>query len=372
MVNRLALCRVRGGFLSVRAPLFAFVAIGLLMTVTRDDSAKASFPGNNGLIAFRRELFEAGQLSAEIYVTDPDGGEPINITNNPAADYAPAWSPDGTRIAFARNTDIFIMNADGSNAVQLTNDHLTDFAPTWSPDGSKIAFGSLYRQPGTGIYVMNCDGGDLRLVAQFPLFGFDGPDWSPDGTQIAFGLDELYVINADGTGLVKLTDNGSATDLAPSWSPDGSQIAFISSRDKGIGDVYVMDADGSNQRNLTKSSAGEDGVSWSPDGSKLAFISLRDGNQEVYVMDNDGDNVTRLTDHPAADLQPSWQPVGGEPLPACVPAASPSPAQSQSGLPATGGPPAGGATYAVWAALLALSLPLLAAGAAVYLRRNRS
>ena len=245
-------------------PLFtAFVAASLM--AISDDSAEASFPGTNGLIAFERHLI--GQINAEIYVMNPDGGEPVNITNNAATDYAPAWSPDGSRIAFARNRDIFIMNADGSHAFPLTNDSAMDFAPAWSPDGSKIAFGSLHRQDDTGshdgIYVMNCDGGSVRLLVEKSLFGFDGPDWSPDGARIAFGSDELFVMNADGGNLAQLTHDGSTTDLAPSWSPDGSKIAFLGHGNNSYFDVYITNPDGRSRANVTNHSAGEDGVAWS-------------------------------------------------------------------------------------------------------------
>ena len=98
-------------------------------------------------------------------------------------------------------------------------------------------------------------------------------------------------------------------DRGPFWSPDGSRIAFTSQRDRND-EIYVMDADGSNQRRLTNDPAQEWWSSWSPDGSRIAFVSNRDGNNEIYVMDADGSNQQRLTNNPAGDSIPSWSADG--------------------------------------------------------------
>src|SRR3990172_1866268 len=106
------------------------------------DPSHATFPGANGKIVFEKDLVVGGDFNAEIFVMDADGGNPVNLTNNPAHDGAPKWSPDGRRIAFVREADIYVMDADGTNVIRLTNDSYWDFAPAWSPDGSQIAFGS--------------------------------------------------------------------------------------------------------------------------------------------------------------------------------------------------------------------------------------
>ena len=207
----------------------------------------------------------------EIYVMSADGSGLTRLTDNPAADFAPSWSPDGTRIAFDSdrdgNDEVYVMNADGSGQTRLTDNPALDFATSWSPDGTRIAF-----------------------------------DSDSDGN------DEVYVMNADGSGQTRLTDN-PASDLAASWSPDGSRIAFVSDRD-GNEEVYVMNADGSGQTRLTDDPAADFDPSWSPDGNRIAFDSERDGNWEIYVMNADGSGQTRLTDNPATDGFPSWSPDG--------------------------------------------------------------
>jgi Tol biopolymer transport system component len=117
-------------------------------------------------------------------------------------------------------------------------------------------------------------------------------------------MDEIYVMNADGSEQTQLTDN-DANDLYPSWSPDGEKIAFTSYRD-GNPEIYVMNADGSEQTRLTNNDADDIAPSWSPDGEKIAFTSIRDVDDEsefnaIYVMNaDDGSDVTRLTNPPNA------------------------------------------------------------------------
>ena len=123
------------------------------------------------------------------------------------------------------------------------------------------------------------------------------------------GNHEIYVMNADGSDQTRLTNN-SGTDWEPSWSPDGSRIAFSSNRD-GNHEIYVMDSDGSNHTRLTNNSGTDWEPSWSPDGSRIAFSSDRDGRYgEIYAMDADGSNQTRLTDNSKNEGVPSWSPNG--------------------------------------------------------------
>ena len=140
--------------------------------------------------------------------------------------------------------------------------------------------------------------------------------WSADGRRIAFVTDrdgnpEIYVMNADGTDQTRLTTN-PASDSYPTWSPDPSdaaRIAFTSTRD-GDPEIYVMHADGTDQTRLTFSAGVDQRPDWHPQGERIAFESFRDGNYELYAMDADGGRLTRLTFHRAPDTEASWKPNG--------------------------------------------------------------
>jgi TolB protein len=119
--------------------------------------ATAAFPGANGQIAFHTTR----DGNFEIYAMNPDGSNPVNLTNHPADDAYPAWSPDGSKIVFQSsrngNAEIYVMNADGSGQTRLTFDPAGDYDPAWSPDGAQIAFASI-RDSNFEVYVMNADG----------------------------------------------------------------------------------------------------------------------------------------------------------------------------------------------------------------------
>ena len=199
---------------------------------------------------------------------------------------------------------------------------------------AQIAFISKRDGGNSEIYVMDADGGNQRRLTNNPTSDY-APSWSPDGKWIAFVshrdghvdangwiTSEVYVMDADGGNPRNLTDHPER-DSAPSWSPDGKRIAFESDRDAGREDphnyeIYVMDADGNNPQNLTNSPEEDRYPSWSPDGKRIVFSAVRDGHfknnlnitDEIYVMDADGGNQQRLTENRNNDWNPSWSPDG--------------------------------------------------------------
>lgn len=191
-----------------------------------------SWSPDGSRIAFVRDV--GFPMILEIAIMNADGSGPTNISNNPDWVLRPAWSPNGTRLAFASDRDfessgfmelafeIYVTNTDGTNPVNLTNtDDAEDGFPAWSPDGSKIAFHSD-RMGTWNIFVVNPDGSGVINLTDRAGSNYL-PAWSPDGSRIAFestrhGNSEVYVMKADGSSVVRLTD-APGIDSFPAWRP---------------------------------------------------------------------------------------------------------------------------------------------------------
>ena len=284
-------------------------------------------------IAYVRDLGPWMESNQEIYVMNADGSNKTRLTEDPRNDFHPVWSPDGQRIAFTSEVSgswsggdpvirvtsadgssqqelaaggeaawspdgqkiafvhdgINVMNADGSGKRKAAQD--TDHflgGPAWSPNGREIAFEHrLSRTSDATIYVINANGSAQRELVQ----GGD-PTWSPNGKKIAFAdsKDGISVINADGSGLYRLT--GEATN--PTWSPNGRMIVFTRYTEPDYqGDIYLINADGTRERNLTRSQSKDDCcTTWSPNASKIAFSD----DHNVYMISTDGSGRRSLTD----------------------------------------------------------------------------
>lgn len=211
--------------------------------------------------------------------------------------------------------DIYLMNADGSDAHFLAGkSEEVEIAPVWSPDGQWIAFLGSNPEGTFDIQRIRPDGSGFANLTHNPA-DKSAFDWSPDGSQIVFdsnrgGNYNLFVMNADGSNVRQLTKTGDRDEVEPVWSPGGDSIAFLCGPvDATPGDVCIMNADGSGQTNLTPDDPDVDDVVWSSDGSRLAF-GMPVWPEEVWVMNLDGSGRQNLTNNPADDGGIAFSPDG--------------------------------------------------------------
>lgn len=387
----------------------AYEREGQIWTINPDGTGNAQFSGITQPAPSTPTWSPSGSKLAfvsnsEIWTINADGSNQQRVTNNSTSDSDPAWSPDGAKIVFTSNNNIAVINADGTNeAVLATNGTM----PSWSPDGTKIAFRR------SGIMTMDANGGNqVRIVADVILFPlccdtiYENPAWQPvaqapntfsisgrvsynnqsvsgvtvnltgamNGTvttdasgnfqfsglnaggnytvtpsltnyvftpasrnfnnlisnqtgnfevqgvcispnkcvkngKIAFIHNgDIKTINPDGTNEVNIT-NTSATEREPNFSPFGSNIIFSTNRD-GNYEIYRMNVDGSNPVRLTNNSSIEISPSYSPDGNTIIFVSSLGGDNEIYRMNSDGTNQVALTNNSASDTFPAFSPDG--------------------------------------------------------------
>jgi Tol biopolymer transport system component len=264
----------------------------------------------------------------DVSVMDVDGSNVVVVAGSPGSEFDGELSPDGEWVVYRDSTrgineddEVFVARVDGSDRRNLTNDRANDWGPTWSPDGSTIAFNSDRDGSPLQGYLVDADGSNLRRLDVATWFEY--PSFSPDGTKIAFeghaGSDyEVYVVDV-ASGVVQQLTDSPGRDGWPAWSPDGSTIAFSTVRDDCSlatpdaecwrggpedehSDIWLMDADGGNQRRLTPEVS--QFVTWSPDGAYLLV-----SGHALFVVRPDGTGRLELRgegiDHPLGGI-PDW------------------------------------------------------------------
>jgi Tol biopolymer transport system component len=284
-------------------------------------------PANNGWIAFASDRGLPWRGGFRLYRLEPVGAvtTPLDVAGR-----YPAWSPDGSLVAYVdARLRVVVAQPDGRIVQVLAHGRYLARDPAWSPDGSRIAFtrGGPRRVRGD-LYVAAADGSSLRRITRSNHDDRE-PTWSPDGSLIAFASDrperlqdyEINVVRPGGSGLQPLTEN-EFDDRSPAWSPDGAKIVFTSRRTPGIlnPELWTMSPSGELQSRVQPATAQEPwgrhvwadmDAAWSPDGRWLAYVTTeRWGYDDIFIVEvGTGRKFDLTPEAPSFEEDPAWQPV---------------------------------------------------------------
>lgn len=243
-----------------------------------------------------------------LFVVRPNGTKLRQLTSQDAHHLYPCWSPDGRKIVCSvsrsNKQHLYVLNADGTGAVQLTTGPGQDRAAAWSPDGKKIAFTRMAPNTTRDIFLLDLTTKKVVNLTKSRAFDSDAT-WSPDSRQIAFASNRsrdgfrVYVMKADGTNVRGITKKGNTIGMVyPAWSPDGKHLVYSDRIDGGT-ELFISGADGLARKQLTRLGGYNSYAAWSPRGDTLFFqhhpgagkdgalyqLDLKTGNAAVSRID---------------------------------------------------------------------------------------
>ncbi len=294
--------------------------------VPRRDARKLLHRFSNDVVEFftkKRSIFSTKIVTVrqinrikQIYVMDFDGENGYVLVDNANINLLPSWHPDGKQIFFTSymdgNPDLFrVRLSRKSKPIKVSSYRGLNVGAEVSPNGKKIAL-TLSKDGNSEIYTINSDGTQGRRITN--AWGIDSsPTWAPDSRRIAFvsdrsGSPQIYMVDTSIGATTRLTFQGSYNQ-SPSWSPDSNKVCF-SGRDELLGyDLFLVDAETREIKRLTQDQGKNEDPAWSPDGRHIVFSSNRTGERKLWIMNSDGTNQRQISFQAGSFSTPCWSPT---------------------------------------------------------------
>lgn len=297
----------------------------LLLCISSCESKQNNETGSADQVSAQAKeiiLFESNRDgNYEIYGVQPDGTGLHRLTNNTFVDLAPSLNSSGTTMCYYANPEgdynIYTRSLDSAaKPMQITDHPAPDVLPEFSPDDNQIVFMSMRDSSSRDMFLMNADGSNVQALTDNEDYE-ESPSWSPNGKEIVFTRQlrdpndsshaangEIHILDLAKKEERRLT-NKPGYDSGARFSPDGEQIAFYGEQD-GLWDIYLIETNGQNLRNLTQDSIECYSPSWSPSGDKLVYTAGSRNDYDLWVIDLKTREKTQLTDTPGRDQGPFW------------------------------------------------------------------
>jgi TolB protein len=269
--------------------------------------------GESGVFQTQIAFVSTTSGKKEIYLSDFDGGDFQRLTHHNSISLSPRWSPKGNEIAYTSykdgNPSLYLLQFPGLQSVRISHRPGLNISPAWSPGGESLALALSQPNGNSEIYQINRTGGVLQRLTQGAAIDVS-PTWSPDGRQIAFvsnraGSPQIYIMNVSSRDVRRITYQGNY-NVNPAWSPKGDRIAYASMSGNQV-DIYTVSPKNGEVQRLTFGGKNES-PDFSPDGRMIVFSSSRQGRPALYVMNANGANQRRVTYMNGEQTSPSWGP----------------------------------------------------------------
>ena len=306
----------------------AKMALDKTFAVTPDDARVTAhrfanevvryFTGEKGIFLTKVLFVRKHTGSETISLIDIDGRNEETLVSNGAINLLPSWAPDGQSILYTsfinHNPDLYEYSFANKLSRVVSNHPGLNIGAQYAPDGKKVAL-TLSRDDNSEVYIIDRQG---KLVLRLTNdWGIDSSaSWSPDGRKIAFvstrsGNPHIYIMNADGSEQKRITFKGNYNQT-PKWSPKGDRIAFTARDERNVFDVFLVDPNTGDITRLTQDQGNNEEPSWSPNGKYLVFTSTRAGSSQIYIMNADGQNQRKISTGKGECATPAWGPYTSE------------------------------------------------------------